>query len=324
MASNVVANRTSGRTKAFARRLLDGDQLAYAITFTFASSILLLTVLLVWQLYTKSAAARQQFGFGFFTSSVWDPSHENFGALPFIYGTLLSSALALLIAVPLGVGAAIFLAEMAPRRLSNIATFLVELLAAVPSVIYGLLAIFTLIPLLRSYGEPFLRATLGFLPFFNGPIYGVGYLAAGIILAVMTFPFIISLSREALMDVPNDQREAALALGATKWEATWQAVVPFARLGIIGSIFLGLARALGETMAVTMVIGNTPTISASLFAPGTTIAASIANEFAEASGDIYLASLIYLALVLFLLTIVINGLARILIIATSKKGSALA
>jgi len=323
MASPVIATPPIGQSKSFGRRLIGGDEAAFAITLTFASSILLVTVLLVWQLYMKSAPARAKFGFGFFTSSVWDPTGEKFGALPFIYGTLLTSFLALLIAVPLGVGAAIFLSEMAPRRLSNIASFLVELLAAVPSVIYGLLAIFTLIPLLRTYGEPFLQSTLGFLPFFQGPIYGVGYLAAGCILAVMTFPFIISLSREALMDVPNDQREAALALGATKWESTWQAVVPFARLGIIGSIFLGLARALGETMAVTMVIGNTPAISASLFAPGTTIAAAIANEFAEASGDVYLGSLIYLGLVLFLLTIVINGMARVLIIATTKKGSAL-
>lgn len=309
--------------KAFARRFIAGDQIAFALTWTFAASILLVTITLVWQLYEKSAPAREAFGFGFFTSSVWDPTGERFGALPFIYGTLLTSFLALLISVPLGVGAAIFLSEMAPRRLSNIATFLVELLAAVPSVIYGLLAIFTLVPLMRTYVEPGLKSALGFLPFFDGPIYGVGYFSAGVILAIMTFPFIISLSREALMDVPNEQREAALALGATKWEATWQAVVPFARLGIIGSIFLGLARALGETMAVTMVIGNTPSVSASLFAPGITIASSIANEFAEASGDMYLASLIYLGLVLFLLTIVINGVARLLILVTTKKGTAL-
>ena len=321
--STVATAPAAGQSKPFVRRLIGGDEAAFAITWTFASSILLVTLLLVYQLYTKSEPARAKFGFGFFTSSVWNPPGEQFGALPFIYGTLLTSFLALVIAVPLGVGAAIFLSEMAPRRLSNVATFLVELLAAVPSVIYGLLAIFTLIPLMRSYGEPFLKSTLGFLPFFQGPIYGVGYLSAGMILAVMTFPFIISLSREALMDVPNEQREAALALGATKWESTWQAVVPFARLGIIGSIFLGLARALGETMAVTMVIGNTPSIKASFFAPGATIAASIANEFAEAAGDVYLGSLIYLGLVLFLLTIVINGLARVLIIATTKKGSAL-
>ncbi len=321
MASTVLPAPPKEQAKPFFRRLIGGDEIAFAVTWTFAAIILLITATLVWQLWVKSEPARSKFGFGFFTSTVWNPPGEQFGALPFIYGTLLTSLLALFIAVPLGVGAAIFLSEMAPRRLSNVATFLVELLAAVPSVIYGLLAIFTLIPLMRTYIEPVLKGSLGFLPLFDGPIYGVGYLSAGVILAIMTFPFIISLSREALMDVPDDQREAALALGATKWESTWQAVVPFARLGIFGSIFLGLARALGETMAVTMVIGNSPSVSASLFAPGTTIAASIANEFSEASGDVYLGSLIYLALVLFLLTIIINGMARILIIATAKKGS---
>jgi phosphate transport system permease protein len=321
MGSSATAAPHAAKSKSFASRLFGGDQIAFAITWTFAATILLITATLIWQLWIKSTPARDKFGFSFFTSSTWDPPSEKFGALTFIYGTVLTSFVALLIAVPLGVGAAIFLSEMAPRKISDVATFLVELLAAVPSVIYGLLAIFTLIPLLRVAGEPFLQGTLGFLPFFDGPIYGVGFLAAGLILAIMIFPFIISISREALMDVPRDQREAALALGATKWEATWQAVVPYARLGIMGSVFLGLARALGETMAVTMVIGNTPTISASLFSPGSTIAAAIANEFAEASGDVYKASLIFLGLVLFLLTIVINGLARILIIATTRKGS---
>jgi phosphate transport system permease protein len=321
MASSAAVVPQAAKSKSLVSRLFGGDEIAFALTWTFAASILLLTLILVWQLWIKSTPARDKFGFNFFTSSTWDPPGEKFGALPFIYGTCLTSFVALLISVPLGVGAAIFLSEMAPRRISNVATFLVELLAAVPSVIYGLLAIFTLIPLLRSYGEPFLQSTLGFLPFFTGQMYGVSYLAAGLILAIMTFPFIISISREALMDVPREQREAALALGATKWEATWDAVVPFARLGIIGSIFLGLARALGETMAVTMVIGNTPTVSASLFSPGSTIAAAIANEFTEATGDVYLASLIFLGLVLFLLTIILNGAARVLIIATTKKGS---
>jgi phosphate transport system permease protein len=219
------------------------------------------------------------------------------------------------------VGAAIFLSELAPPRWSNIFTFLIELLAAVPSVIFGLLAIFSIVPLLRSYGEPFLKSTLGFLPFFQGPMYGVGYLAAGLTLAVMIFPFIISISREALIAVPREQREAALALGATKWESTWQVVVPYARLGIIGSVFLALARALGETMAVTMVIGNDPKINASLFAPGYSIAAVIANEFTEATGDLYLSALVELGLVLFLLTIIINGLAQIMILATTGKGT---
>jgi phosphate transport system permease protein len=219
------------------------------------------------------------------------------------------------------VGAAIFLSELAPPQLSNTCTFLVELLAAVPSVIFGLLAIFTLVPLMRQYVEPFLKDTFGFLPLFQGPAYGVGYLTASLILAVMTFPFIISISREALLAVPREQREAALALGATKWESTWQVVVPFARLGILGSIFLALARALGETMAVTMVIGNDTGIHASLLSPGYTIAAIIANEFTEATGDVYLSSLVELGLVLFALTMVLNAAAQLLIIATTGKGS---
>jgi phosphate transport system permease protein len=295
---------------------------ARLITLAFASSILLVTVGLIYQLWTTSALPRHKFGFGFLTSSMWNPVSGQFGALPFIYGTVITSAIALLISVPLGVGAAIFLAELAPPRISSTFTFFIELLAAVPSVIYGLLAMFALVPLMRDYVEPFLKKTLGFLPIFSGPIIGFGYLSAGVILAIMTLPFIISISREALLEVPTEQREAALALGATRWESTWQAVVPYARLGIFGSIFLGLARALGETMAVTMVIGNDPSIHASLFAPGYTIAAAIANQFSEATGDLYLQSLVALGLVLFLLTIVINALARLLIIATTRRGSA--
>src|ERR1700688_4349796 len=286
MASSAAAVPQAAKSKSFVSRYFGGDEIAFAITWTFAALILLITAVLVWELWIKSTLAREKFGFIFFATSTWDPPGEKFGALPFIYGTVLTSVLALLIAVPLGVGAAIFLSELAPPRLSNVLTFLVELLAAVPSVIFGLLAIFTLVPLLRQYVEPFLKKTLGFLPWFQGPAYGVGYLAAGVVLAVMTFPFIISISREALLEVPREQREAALALGATKWESTWQVVVPYAKLGIMGSIFLALARALGETMAVTMVIGNDPRIKASLFAPGYTIAAVIANEFSEATNDL--------------------------------------
>ena len=199
--------------------------------------------------------------------------------------------------------------------------FFIDLLAAVPSVIYGLLGVFVVIPLMRDYIQPGLKKSFGFLPLFSGPGYGVGFLTAGIILAIMAVPYIISVSREVLLSVPRDQREAALSLGATRWESTWKVVVPFARSGIMGSIFLALARALGETMAVTMVIGNTPTISASLFSPGYSIAAVIANEFTEATGDLYLQSLIELGLVLFLLTFILNGLARLLIVATSQRGS---
>jgi len=288
---------------------------------TFAISIILITVLLVWQLWSDSALTRQKFGFSFLTSTTWNPVTEEFGALPFMFGTVVTSVVALLISVPLGLGSAIFLSELAPAGVSNILTFLIELLAAIPSVIYGLLALFTVVPLMRAYVEPLLKSTLGFLPFFQGPVYGFGLLTAGMVLSIMTVPFIISVSREALLAVPREQREAALALGATKWESTWQIVVPYAKLGILGSIFLGLARALGETMAVTMVIGNDPKIKASLFSPGYSIAAVIANEFSEATGPMYQSALIELGLVLFFLTIVINGVARLMILATTRKGS---
>ncbi len=299
----------------------DGDQISHLVTFIFAASVFLVTVFLVYELWIHSGPSRAKFGFNFLAGTTWDPVTDQFGALPFIYGTVLTSFIALVISVPLGVGAAIFLSELAPPKLSNACTFLVELLAAVPSVIFGLLAIFTLVPLMRQYIEPFLKHTLGDLPLFQGPAYGVGYLTAGVVLAIMTFPFIISISREALLAVPREQREAALALGATKWESTWQVVVPFARLGILGSIFLALARALGETMAVTMVIGNDTGIHTSLLSPGYTIAAIIANQFTEATGDIYLSALVELGLVLFALTMVINAAAQLLIIATTRKGS---
>src|SRR5579885_1474579 len=298
-----------------------GDEAARLITLLFAALVLLIAVILVYELWRGSAASRQSLGWGFLWSKAWDPVTQRFGALPFIYGTIVSTVVALLIAVPVGVGAAIFLAELAPAGISNAMTFLVELLAAIPSGIFGLLAVFTLVPLMRNYGEPFLKATLRFLPLFQGPALGVGFLTAGLILAIMVFPFIISVSREALLAVPREQREAALALGATPWETTWQVVLPYARLGIHGSIFLAMARALGETMAVTMVIGNDPAIHVSLLAPGYSIAAVIANEFTEATGAVYLAALVELGLVLFCLTIVLNAAARLLILATTNKGS---
>src|ERR1700733_9344566 len=213
MATVAVTATPHSRPRKVADFLRDGDHITHFVTFIFAASVFLVTVFLVYELWIHSGPSRAKFGFGFLTGKVWDPVAEQFGALPFIYGTVLTSFLALLISVPLGVGAAIFLSELAPPNLSNACTFLVELLAAVPSVIFGLLAIFTLVPFLRQYGEPFLKRTLGFLPWFQGPAYGVGYLAAGLILAIMTFPFIISISREALLAVPREQREAALALG---------------------------------------------------------------------------------------------------------------
>jgi phosphate transport system permease protein len=308
-------------SRSFFSKLRDGDEIARLITLLFAATVVLITAALVWELWVNSVLPRQKFGLHFFVTSVWDPIMDQYGALPFIYGTMVTSAVALLIAVPLGIGAAIFLAELAPPRVSDTLQFFIDLLAAVPSVIYGLLGVFIIVPLMRTVVYPALNKPFGYLPLFKGPSYGVGFLTAGIVLAIMVIPYIISVSREVLLSVPRDQREAALALGSTRWESTWQVVVPFAKTGIMGSIFLALARALGETMAVTMVIGNTPKIAASLFAPGYSIAAVIANEFTEATGDLYLQSLIALGLVLFLLTFILNGLARLLIVVTTQKGS---
>jgi len=307
------------RVRKLARRLQRGDQIAHVITFLFAATIFIITALLFYELYTGALLTRQKFGWNFLSGTTWDPVALEFGALPFIYGTLVTSALALIIGVPLGVGAAIFLAELAPIRISNGLAFIIELLAAVPSVIYGLLAIFTLVPFLRDYVAPVVQSTLGFLPFFQGQSYGVSLLAGGSILAIMVLPFIISISREVLLAVPREQREASLALGATQWETTWNVVVPYAKAGIIGSIFLALARALGETMAVTMVIGNDPKINLSLFAPGYSIAAAIANEFTEATGDMHISALIELGFVLFCITIAVNAFARLLILTTTRK-----
>lgn len=308
------------RSPSFVQRLRAGDSIAYTITFTASAGIILITALLAYHLWTGSVLTRRRFGWNFVVTQTWDPVAGQFGALPFVYGTLVTSFLALLISVPTGLGAAIFLAELAPRRLSDALTFLIELLAAVPSVIYGLLGIFLLVPLLQSNVVPALQAALGFLPIFAGAFHGVSLFSASLVLSIMIVPFIISVSREILLAVPDDQREAALALGATRWESTWKVVVPYALRGILGSVFLALARALGETMAVTMVIGNTPRIQASLLAPGYSIAAVIANEFTEATSDFYLQALVELGLVLFALTVVLNGLARLLILTTAGGG----
>jgi phosphate transport system permease protein len=310
----------SGKVRAFIARVRRGDEIAYLITLLGAGTIFFITALIFYELYIQSALPRHKFGWHFLATSTWDPVSGQFGALPFIYGTVVTSILALAIAIPQGIGSAIFLAELAPAKLSDALTFLIELLAAVPSVIYGLIGIFALVPLLENYVVPALKATLGFLPIFQGAFYGVSYFSAGVVLSVMIVPFIVSVSREVLISVPRDQREASLALGSSRWQSTWRVVVPYATKGIMGSIFLALARALGETMAVTMVIGNTPQIKASLLAPGYSIAAVIANEFTEAVGDLYLASLIELGLVLFAVTFVINGLARLLIVATTRQG----
>lgn len=295
-----------------------GDVL-FKVTLTVAAlAIPALLGLLVWQLWVGSSLAIERFGVGFITGSVWDPVAEEFGAAPLIVGTLLSAAIALIIAVPLSLGVAIYLTEFAPKWLRQPVAFVIELLAAIPSVVYGLWGIFVLIPILRTSVFPFLRDTLGFLPIFQGPIYGNSMLAAGIILAIMVMPYVMSVSREVLLAVPTSQREAALGLGATRWEAAWTAVVPYARSGIAGAVILGLGRALGETMAVTMLIGNRNEIAMSLFAPGYTMAAVIANEFKEASADIHFAALTYVALVLFGVTVLVNAAARLLIWRVSR------
>ncbi len=290
-----------------------GDRV-FRLLLTFAAlAVPLLLGFLVLELWLGSRLAIERFGFGFATSSTWDPVAEQFGALPLIVGTLASSFLALLIAVPLSLGVAIFLTEFAPGWLRQPVAFLIELLAAIPSVVYGLWGIFVLIPFLRATAFPALQGALGFLPFFQGTIYGPSMLSASIILAIMVMPYVMSVSREVLLAVPGSQREAALALGATRWEAVVTAVVPYARSGIIGAVILGLGRALGETMAVTMLIGNRHDLSTSLFAPGYTMAAAIANEFSEAVTDIHLSALAYVALLLFVVTVIVNALARLLI-----------
>ena len=312
--SGVLPERLS-----FFDRLKKGDEIAFLVTFASALSIILITGLLVEHLWVDSALARHTFGWKFLTSSEWDPVLDHYGALPFIYGTVLTAMLALLISVPVGVGAALFLAELAPRRISNSVTFLIELLAAVPSVIFGLLGIFVLLPILKDHVVPPIQKVFGFLPIFQGAFYGVSYFSASIVLFIMIVPFIVSISREVLLAVPQSQREAMMALGATKWDVTWRAVLPYAQRGITGSIFLALARALGETMAVTMVIGNVPQIKTSLFAPGYTIAAVIANEYTEATGNLYINSLIELALVLFAVTMIINACARLLMLGMARQ-----
>ena len=285
-----------------------------------AAMIIVLIVFVGWELYAGSRMSLAKFGAGFLWSSEWDPVSDKYGALPFIFGTLVSSAIALLIAVPLGVATALFLTELAPLRIRQPIVMAIEMLAAVPSVIFGLWGIFVLIPWLRDHLFVWLKRSLGFLPLFQGPIYGVSMLAAGIIIAIMILPIVTSISREILRSVPILQREAAYALGATRWEVLRIAVLSYARRGLFGAAVLGLGRALGETMAVTMVIGNRPDISASLFAPGYTLASVIANEFTEATTDTYLSSLYELGLVLLLVTILVNAAAQIMLKSMTGGG----
>ena len=299
-----------------------GDRVYRVLTTFFALVIPLLLVLIAVELFTTAWPAFRRFGTDFLTSSDWDAVGEHFGAAPAIFGTLLSSAIALLIATPLAVGVAIFLSEFAPRWVRQPVAFLVDLLAAIPSVVYGLWGTLVLVPLVRDHIGPFFSDTLhlGGTALFAGPSYGYSMLTAGLILAIMVLPFISAVTREVLLAVPRSQREAALALGATRWEMIWDAVLPYARSGIIGGVILGLGRALGETMAVTMVIGNAHEISASLLRPGYTMASLIANEFAEATNDTHVSALMAVGAVLFLLTLLVNVIARWLVWQVANAG----
>jgi phosphate transport system permease protein len=293
-------------------RRLRGRDLGFKIgTGAFAAFVVVIVAGIGFELWRQSALSIQKFGLGFWLGDVWDPVSGEFGAKPFIWGTLYSSVLALALATPIALGIAIFLSELCPARLRTPLTFLTELLAAIPSIVYGLWGIFVLVPAVRAF-ELSLPSTLRALPIFSGPAVGVGMLSAVLILAVMVIPFTSSVAREVLKAVPNAQREAAYALGATRWEAI-RAALFYARTGIVGSIILGFGRALGETMAVTMVIGNNPQITASLFKPQYTMAAVLANEFTEASDDLYLAALIEIGLVLFAITLIVNTASRLLI-----------
>ena len=296
-----------------------GDIVFQRSVMALSCVILALAFLMFAMLLHASWPSIQKFGPAFLWTTTWDPVFENFGALPFIYGTLVSSFVALLIAVPIGVGTALYLAEYAPIWIRNTVSMLVDLLAAIPSVVYGLWAVFELVPQMRNVVQPFLGKTLGFLPFFQGPNYGVGFLSASVVLAVMIVPFIISVSREVILSVPTIYKEAAYALGATRWEAMRSIILSYGKTGIVGAVILALGRAIGETMAVTMIIGNNVKISASLFSPGYTLASVIANEFTEATGKLYQSALIEIGLVLLFVSIFVNVLARMLIWSMERK-----
>jgi len=296
-----------------------GDRLFVFVVTLFGLIVLAVPAMMLLELLRASKLSISTFGLSFLTSTTWDPVHQQFGALPFIYGTVVSSIIALAIAVPVSLGLAIFLSDLAPHRIRKPLGFLVELLAAIPSIIYGFWGMFVMVPWLRDWVEPALGKVLGFLPLFQGPPLGFGMLAAGVILAIMIVPTITSISREVILAVPMIHREAAIGLGATSWDTIRYAVLPSARSGIVGAVILGLNRALGETMAVTMVIGNRPKISTSLFDPAYSMASVIANEFTEADSDTYLSALSEIALLLLGVALLMNILARWLVLVTKNK-----
>jgi len=294
-----------------------GDDRSFRLFTGAVAGLILLTVVgLAFELSRQSALSIAKFGLKFWTGTTWDPVAGNFGALPFIWGTLYSAILALLLATPIALGIAIFISELSPRMLRQPLAYLTELLAAIPSIVYGLWGIFVLVPLVRKL-EIALPASLRKLPFFSGPPLGVGMGTAAVILAIMVVPFTSSVAREILKNVPMAQREAAYALGATRWEAI-KAAISYGKTGVVGAVMLGFGRALGETMAVTMVIGNSPHVSASLYAPQYTMAAVIANEFTEAADELYLHALIEIGLLLFIITIAVNMTSRLLVRRTAR------
>ncbi len=297
-----------------------GDRVFYYLLKAIGFCLIALLAAIALQLLRLSMPAIHHFGFSFLFSKEWDPVQEKFGAGTFVYGTIVSSLIALVISVPVSVGVALFLNELAPRRVATVAGFLVEMLAAIPSVVYGLWGILVLAPWLRSDVEPLLGRFFGYLPLFKGPAYGVGMMAAGVVLSIMITPTISAICREVFRSVPLSHREAALALGATRWEMIYLSVLKSSPLGVLGAVILGLGRALGETMAVTMVIGNRPDISASLFAPAQTMASAIANEYAEATGDLHLSALAAVGLTLFAVSLTINIFARLMVWKFQVKG----
>ncbi len=308
--------RQSGINKIF-----NGDVIFKGMTALFATSIVVILLLMIYEMSSESLPAVRKFGWSFISNSKWDAVEGNFGALPFIYGSVISSILALLLATPLSIGAAIFITEIVPKKLGSVIASLIELLAAIPSVIYGLWGILVMAPWLQSSVQPFLIKHFGFLPFFQGAPYGVSMLAAVFILMIMVVPIITSISKEMLLAVPQSQREAAVALGATRWEMIRMAVLPYGRSGILGAVILGLGRAIGETMAVTMVIGNTPQISLSLLSPAYTMPSVIANEFAETTTKLHGSALMEIGLILLVVTLIINILARILVWSVTRGQS---
>lgn len=297
-----------------------GDSLFKGVSFFFAASVIALMVLIFVVLVKESWLSLKAFGFGFIYSSAWDPVAGDFGALPAIYGTIVSSIIAIVIAVPVSFGIAIYLTEMAPAWLRGPIGTAIELLASIPSIIYGMWGLFILAPILAEHVEPLLVDHLGFLPLFSGTPIGIGMLPAGFILAIMIIPFISSVTRDVIRMVPPIFKESGYGVGATKWEVIWKIVIPFAKSGIIGAVILGLGRALGETMAVTFLIGNSHDISLNLLDPATSISATLANEFTEAVEDIYLSSLVELGLILFVITFVVLALAKLLIARFSYQG----